>query len=110
MERWSGYRSSDAARRQIAVIAGAQYGVITTLQLRALGFSSQTIARLTANGHLHRLHRGVYAVGHTALTLSQDLKRGGYSYTPSPYAPSVIAGQPAAPPPNGPGTMAPIND
>lgn len=69
MEHGSGYRSSDAARQQIAVIAGAQHGVITTLQVRALGFSSQTIARLTANGHLHRLHRGVYAVGHTALTL-----------------------------------------
>jgi very-short-patch-repair endonuclease len=69
MESGSGYRSSDAARQQIAVLAGVQYGVITTLQLRALGFSSQTIARLTANGHLHRIHRGVYAVGHTALTV-----------------------------------------
>lgn len=48
--------------------------------------------------------------GHAALTLSKDLKRGSYSYTPSPSpytSPSLI---PAAPPPNGPGTMAPIQD
>ena len=49
--------------------------------------------------------------GHAPLTLSADLKRGSYSYTPSPSpyaAPSLI--QPAAPGPNGPGTMAPISD
>jgi soluble lytic murein transglycosylase len=49
--------------------------------------------------------------GHTALTLSADLKRGSYSYTPGYAAPSLVTGaQPAAPPPNGPGTMAPISD
>jgi very-short-patch-repair endonuclease len=69
MEIRSAYRSSDTARQQIAVVAAAQKGVITILQLRALGFSSQTIARLRAKGHLHRIHTGVYAVGHTALTL-----------------------------------------
>jgi soluble lytic murein transglycosylase len=45
--------------------------------------------------------------GHTALTLSQDLKRGGYVYTPS--APQQMTGIATAPP-NGPGTMAPIQD
>ena len=69
MESRPAYRDSDAARQQIAVLAAAQKGLITTWQLRALGFSRQAIARLTAKGHLHRIHHGVYAVGHTALTL-----------------------------------------
>jgi very-short-patch-repair endonuclease len=34
----------------------------------ALGLSREAIARRLRSGRLHRLHRGVYAVGHTALT------------------------------------------
>jgi very-short-patch-repair endonuclease len=40
---------------------------VTRAQLVAAGVSSSTIARRVACGRLHRLHRGVYAVGHTAL-------------------------------------------
>lgn len=38
-------------------------------QLRDLGVSRHVVALWLADGRLHRLHRGVYAVGHTALTL-----------------------------------------
>jgi soluble lytic murein transglycosylase len=49
--------------------------------------------------------------GQAPLTLSQDLKRGSYSYTPSPYTPTPVNGQrPATLPPGAPGTMAPISD
>jgi hypothetical protein len=37
-------------------------------QLRALGLSFDAIDRSVQAGHLHVLHRGVYAVGHRALT------------------------------------------
>lgn len=37
-------------------------------QLLALGYSRWAVYRLVENGHLHRLHRGVYAVGHTKLS------------------------------------------
>lgn len=42
-------------------------------QLRDLGRSPDSIKRLHAAGYLHRVHRGVYAVGHTAL--SPDARR-----------------------------------
>ena len=53
-------------RRESALgeLAGRQYGRVSTAQLRALGFSPNAISRRTRAGRLHRLHRGVYAVGH----------------------------------------------
>ncbi len=51
----------------LARLATRQHGVVTGEQLRALGLSQSTINRWAQTGRLHRLHRGVYAVGHTAL-------------------------------------------
>jgi very-short-patch-repair endonuclease len=45
----------------------AQWGVVSLAQLRALGFGYGAIKHRVAVGRLHRLHRGVYAVGHRAL-------------------------------------------
>jgi very-short-patch-repair endonuclease len=49
-----------------AEIAAAQHGVISIVQLRAAGISDEAVRRRVEAGRLHRLHRGVYAVGHTA--------------------------------------------
>ncbi len=38
-------------------------------QLRTLGFSRENVRWRAEHGRLHRLHRGVYAVGHVSLTL-----------------------------------------
>jgi predicted transcriptional regulator of viral defense system len=54
--------------REIARIAERQHGVITTAQLAAIGLSSAAISRLVRAGHLHRIYRGVYAVGHKRLS------------------------------------------
>jgi very-short-patch-repair endonuclease len=51
----------------LAELAGRQHGVATTEQLEALGFARSTIAHWAKVGRLHRLHRGVYAVGHMAI-------------------------------------------
>jgi hypothetical protein len=53
--------------RQLAEIARAQHGVVSRRQLAAMGFGERAIARRIAAGRLHRLYRGVYAVGHTVV-------------------------------------------
>jgi hypothetical protein len=50
---------------RLADFAGRRYGVVSRDELRALGFDDATIARRVRSGRLHRLYRGVYAVGHT---------------------------------------------
>jgi very-short-patch-repair endonuclease len=50
-----------------AEIAGQQNGRITTAQLRsACGFQNSGIERAVTAGRLHRVHHGVFAVGHLA--------------------------------------------
>jgi len=52
----------------LARLAQRQYGVVSLTQLRALGLSASGVRSRVATGRLHRLHRGVYAVGHPRLT------------------------------------------
>jgi very-short-patch-repair endonuclease len=49
-------------------LAERQHGVVSIRQLAKLGFSRKAVAREVANGRLHHLYRGVYAVGHPRLT------------------------------------------
>lgn len=60
--------SSVVREREIGSLAGRQHGVLTRQQLEALGFTSSAIAWRARTGRLHRLHRGVYAVGHRVLS------------------------------------------
>lgn len=52
----------------VAVVAGRQHGVVTVEQLRRAGLGEAAVRRRVAVGRLHRLHRGVYAVGHRSLS------------------------------------------
>jgi len=54
--------------RAIAELAGAQHGVVALRQLVALGLGARAVRHRVAAGQLHRLHAGVYAVGHPCLT------------------------------------------
>lgn len=56
---------ADAA---IAALAECQHGVVTRQQLRDLGVGDTGIRERLRTRRLHRLYRGVYAVGHTVLT------------------------------------------
>jgi very-short-patch-repair endonuclease len=50
---------------QLAELAARQHGVVTTKQL---GLTSPSITHRVHAGTLHRVHRGVYAVGHDRLS------------------------------------------
>lgn len=51
----------------IARVADRQHGVVTHRQLADTGLSRAAISKRARSGRLHRVHRGVYAVGHAAL-------------------------------------------
>jgi hypothetical protein len=54
--------------RAMAELATRQHGLITRTQLLALGLRPGAVARRVRARRLHPVHRGVYAVGHRALT------------------------------------------
>lgn len=49
-------------------LAASQYGVVTAAQLRAAGLSASTVRKWVLRGALHRLHHGVFAYGHPAVS------------------------------------------
>jgi hypothetical protein len=59
-------RPVDAA---IAALAAHQHGVIALWQLQGLGLSASAVRMRVRGGRLHRVHRGVYAVGHSVLSM-----------------------------------------
>lgn len=54
--------------REAWALARRQHGVVTSRQLRELGFSGTAIKHRIAKGRLHPIWRGVYAVGRAELT------------------------------------------
>src|SRR5690348_3363351 len=57
-----------SAPLSIAALADAQYGVVARAQLLDAGVTGAGVARRVRDGRLRRVYRGVYAVGHRALT------------------------------------------
>lgn len=54
----------DTADWRVAEVAARQYGIVAIAQLLAAGMSHASVRRRVESGRLHRLHRGVYAVGY----------------------------------------------
>jgi very-short-patch-repair endonuclease len=54
--------------RSIAAVAERQHGVVALRQLVGLGLSPKAVRDRAEAGRLHRVHHGVYAVGHPLLT------------------------------------------
>jgi hypothetical protein len=57
----------------MVALARRQHGVVSMMQLRALGIDRGAVDWRVRRGRLHRLHRGVYAVGHARLTFRGTL-------------------------------------
>lgn len=53
---------------RIGKVAGRQHGVVTAAQLTEAGIGKDGVSWRMRSGRLHRLHRGVYAVGHRSLS------------------------------------------
>ncbi len=53
----------------VAELALRQHGAVSLAQLRAVGFEDGAIMYRVRHGRLHRVHRGVYAVGHARLAV-----------------------------------------
>jgi very-short-patch-repair endonuclease len=83
------YHSADGV---IQALAGRQHGVVSRWQLTAAGLTRQEIQRRLESGWLVRLHRGVYAVGHTALTQHSHLVAAVYACGPEGLASHRAAG------------------
>ena len=60
---------SDTVDAHLDEIASRQHGVVTLRQLEGVGLSRYAVAKRTKSGRLHRIHQGVYAVGHRGLSL-----------------------------------------
>ncbi|MBC7644469.1 MAG: DUF559 domain-containing protein [Thermoleophilia bacterium] len=52
----------------MARVSALQFGVITFDQLVQCGVSQSAVSRRVGNGRLHRIYKGIYAVGHAALS------------------------------------------
>jgi hypothetical protein len=60
-------QGSTGVDEALAELARSQWGVVSLVQLRALGLSLGAVKHRTRVGRLRRVHRGVYAIGGAAL-------------------------------------------
>src|SRR5438270_9415177 len=58
-----GARTSQGPDHDISALAARQHGNVTYRKMLALGCSQKAIRSRVEAGRLHRVHRGVYAVG-----------------------------------------------
>jgi hypothetical protein len=61
------------AKVRVSRLAERQWGRVSWPQLERLGVSKAGVARWVRAGYLHRIHPGVYAVGHCARSTEGDL-------------------------------------
>jgi hypothetical protein len=62
------FRMEPPPEAAIARLAARQYGVVSLTQLKKIGLSGDAVHKRAARYRLHRVYRGVYAVGHPRLT------------------------------------------
>jgi len=67
---------------KIAALAERQHGVVALAQLRGLSLSASGVRSRVARGYLHRVHRGVYAVGRPGLTANGRRMAAVLAYGP----------------------------
>jgi predicted transcriptional regulator of viral defense system len=66
--KWGRFCKEPLPDAVLGELADRQHGVVALWQLRALGLSDSAVHKRAAARRLHRVHRGVYAVGRRGLT------------------------------------------
>lgn len=61
-------RAKLRTHQALAELAASQYGVVSHAQLTDLGYAATAVKSAVASGRLHRIHRGVFAVGHAGVS------------------------------------------
>src|SRR5687767_10367751 len=84
-------RNSDAKVR-LAELAARQWGVVSVAQLAEIGIGRAVASRWVEQRRLHRVHPGVYAVGHRALGLEGKLAAALFYAGPGAALCGVTAG------------------
>src|SRR4029077_614700 len=79
--------------RSMARLAGRQHGVVGRWQLEQLGLTEQMIRTRVAHGGLQPWHRGVYAVGHRAVTAESRRMAAVLAHGPQAVLSHRSAGQ-----------------
>ncbi|HEV2062429.1 MAG TPA: type IV toxin-antitoxin system AbiEi family antitoxin domain-containing protein, partial [Solirubrobacteraceae bacterium] len=68
VERRVRQRFADKVDARVARRAARSMGVLSLAELRECGLSRDGVHKRCRAGHLHAIHRGVFAVGHPGLT------------------------------------------
>ena len=84
--RIDGQRHTTRVDHEIAALAARQLGLVATWQLRGLGIGQGAIELRVRQGRLHRVHRGVYLVGHSVVPLNARELAGVLSCGPGAVA------------------------
>jgi hypothetical protein len=63
-------RQKDGRHQPLFELATRQHGVVSTRQLKRLGYGRNSASKANRVGRLRRIHRGVYIVGYEPLTWS----------------------------------------
>lgn len=81
-------------RREVADLAGEQWGLVTTAQATAVGISGPTMARLARDGVLLRLEHGVYKISGSGYDPRDELRAAWLMLNPKLTASQRISEQP----------------
>src|SRR6187200_560840 len=68
------HKTKSGSRREVAEVATAQGGAVSLDQLREAGVSTRNASHLASDGRIHRIHRGVYTIGHRSITRRTHLR------------------------------------
>jgi len=79
--------------RKVAWLAGRQHGVVARWQLDEIGLTEQMVRTRLAHGGLNPVHRGVYAVGHRAMTIESRWMAAVLAHGPHAVLSHRSAGQ-----------------